>query len=255
MDKEMVLSSIYLKAVLPLLEDVLERDEEAKKIAGKWNCSIMFHVGGGGPAVTLKLKNGKCEAVRSAVSLPSVALFFPSANALNRMFGGEKVTPIPWMGFWHVGILTKFESLTKRLDHYMQPTEETLADEKSFKLIVELMLYAALNGAVQVATNDPEAAEIMSHSPDGTLEVKIMPDGPAATFTKKGDQYTVKKGPADGPAMAYMELKDFKLAYDLFNGNVDAMAALGSCDVRIRGHIPFVDNVNYCLDKVGAYLG
>lgn len=254
MDKEMVLSSIYLKAVLPLLEDVLEHDEEAKKLAGKWNCSIMFHVGGGGPAVTLKFKNGKCEAIRSAVSLPSVALFFPSSNALNRMFGGEKVVPIPWMGFWHIGILKDFDPLTKRIEYYMEPSEATLADEKKFKLIVELMLYAAINGAAQVAMNDPEAAEIMSHSPDGTLEVRIMPDGPAATLTKKGDQITVKKGRTDGPAMAYMELKDFKLAYDLFKGNVDAMAALGSCDVRIRGHIPFVDNVNFCLDKVGAYL-
>lgn len=255
MDKETVLSSIYLKAVLPLLEDILERDEEAKKIAGNWNCSIMFHVGGGGPAVTLKFKNGKCEAVRSAVTLPSVALYFPNANTLNRMFAGEKVVPIPWMGFWRLGVITKLDPLTKRIEHYMEASEETLKDEKSFKLIVELMLYAALNGAAQVAAGDEEAAEIMSHSPDGTLEVRILPDGPAATLTKKGNEYTVKKGRAEGPAMAYMELKDFELAYNLFKGNVDAMAALGSCDVRIRGHIPFVDNVNYCLDKVGAYLG
>lgn len=254
MDKEMVLGNIYLKAVLPLLEDIVEYDDEAKKITKGWKCSVMFHVGGGGPAVTLKFRDGKCDAIRSAIPLPSVAMYLPQVSSLNRMFAGENVMPIPWLGFWHPKILMDFTPLTKRLDYYMKPSDALLANEKDFKFIVELMLYAALNGAAQVGMHDPEAKEVMDHTPDGSVEIKIMPDGPAATLTKKGDMITVAKGPAPGPIAAYMELKDHKLAYDLFQGKVDAMAALGNCDVRIRGLLTFVDNINYCLDKVGTYL-
>jgi len=253
MDRDTVLANIYLKAILPLIGEVLDRDEEAKKIAGKWKCSIMLFVGGGGPGSTLVFKGGKCEGIRKKVSMPSIALFFPNAAKLNSMFEGAKVMPVPVLGIWHPMVLMKFESLAKRLDYYMKPSEDLLKDRAAFAFIVELMLYAALNGACQVAMNDPAMKEIADHTPDGVMQVSVK-DGPKAYLVKKGNDFSVFKGESQEPPKAIMEFKDIDLAYNLFKGQVDAMAALGGGDIRIRGLVPFVDNVNACLDQLGTYL-
>ena len=45
-----------------------------------------------------------------------------------------------------------------------------------------------------------------------------------------------------------------KLARDLFDGNVNALACIGSGDIRMGGMISMVDNVNRILDRVALYL-
>ena len=51
-----------------------------------------------------------------------------------------------------------------------------------------------------------------------------------------------------------MEFKDIRVARDLFDGNINAVASIGQGDVRIRGMISQVDNVNRILDRVALYL-
>jgi hypothetical protein len=254
MDKEMVLSGIYLRAVLPLLEEVVRHDTVASELVKKWKCSVMLHVGGG-PAVTLKFEGGKCEAVRERVSMPTVALYFGSAAKLNAMFAGKNVIPLPWMGFWHLGILKNFTSLSKRLDFYMKPSQELLANPEHAAFIVRLMIYAALCGAKEIAENDDHMKKtIVPATPDGTLQVEVMNGGPKAWLVKKGASFTTGKGNAPGVVDAFMEIKDVALAYQIFTGGADVMAALGAGDIRIRGLIPLVDNINALLDELSKYL-
>lgn len=255
MDKEQVLSGIYLRAVLPLLEEVVQHDTAASGLIKGWNCSIMFHVGGGGPAVTLKFKDGKCEAVRERVSMPTVAMYFGAPARLNSMFAGKNVIPLIWKGIWHFGILKNFTALSKRLDFYMKPTDELVSNPEHFPFVVRLMLYAALYGVKEVAENDDHMKKaIVPATPDGTLQIEVMGGGPRAYLIKNGTSFTAGKGNAPGEVDAFMEIKDVKLAYQLFTGGVDAMAALGAGDIRIRGMIPLVDNVNALLDELSKYL-
>jgi len=253
-EKDIVLSNIYLKAVLPLLEDIVRFDEEAKKLTAGWKCSIMFHVGNGGPATTLVFRNGNCEALRKKVTLPSIAMYFSQPSSVNRMFEGENVMPIIWTGLWHPIVLKNFIALTKRIEYYMDPADEVVKDPAAFPKIVELMLYAAVHGACQVAEHDSHVKTIAGSTPEATLQIRILPDGPAAGITKSGGTFTAFKGEAGDEPDAVMEIKDIELAYALFKGEVDAMAALGCCDIRIKGLVPFVDNVNAFLDRLGVYL-
>ena len=54
--------------------------------------------------------------------------------------------------------------------------------------------------------------------------------------------------------MAYMEFQGMHLARDLFDGNVNAIAAVGQGQVRIGGMISMIDNINRILDRVALYL-
>jgi hypothetical protein len=51
-----------------------------------------------------------------------------------------------------------------------------------------------------------------------------------------------------------MEFCDMKLARGLFDGEVDALPAVGQGQIRIGGMISQVDNINRILDRVAVYL-
>ena len=53
---------------------------------------------------------------------------------------------------------------------------------------------------------------------------------------------------------ACMEFSDIHLARDLFDGNVNAVACIGTGGIRMSGMISMIDNVNRILDRVALYL-
>ena len=53
---------------------------------------------------------------------------------------------------------------------------------------------------------------------------------------------------------AYMIFESLELARDLFDGKVNAVAAVGLGQVRVGGMISMIDNLNRILDRVSYYL-
>lgn len=51
-----------------------------------------------------------------------------------------------------------------------------------------------------------------------------------------------------------MVFGDLRVARDLFDGRINAIAAVGMGQVRISGMISQVDNINRILDRVSLYL-
>ena len=51
-----------------------------------------------------------------------------------------------------------------------------------------------------------------------------------------------------------MEFKGIKLARDLFDGKVNAVASIGEGTILMGGNISMIDNVNRILDRVALYL-
>ena len=51
-----------------------------------------------------------------------------------------------------------------------------------------------------------------------------------------------------------MRFADMKTARDLYDGRINAVAAVGMGLVRVGGMISAVDNVNRILDRVALYL-
>ena len=88
---------------------------------------------------------------------------------------------------------------------------------------------------------------------DGTAKLSIQ-GGPAAALCCRDHRLlTIHKAPEH--PLSYMEFADMHLARDLFDGKVNAIAAVGAGQVRIGGMISQIDNINRILDRVAVYLG
>ena len=88
---------------------------------------------------------------------------------------------------------------------------------------------------------------------DGTAKLSIA-GGPAAALCCRDHRITaVHETPAE--FLSYMEFESMELARTLFDGQVNAIAAVGLGQVRIGGMISQIDNINRILDRVAVYLG
>ncbi|MCB1153848.1 SCP2 sterol-binding domain-containing protein [bacterium] len=247
-----VLARLHLSAVLQNLEEIVVYDDEAGKLVQNWTHTLQFSCPGD-IACHIEFGQGKCRVVPGATTMPTLGLSFPSAQSLNNMFTGNgKALPIPWMGVWHIGLLKGFDTLSKRLEFYLQPSEETLKNRDHFKFHVQALLYTSLFGVKEVAENDPKAKPFLKGVRDGILEFRII-DGPAAHVIVKDGKLYPNKGGAINPSCV-MELSDIDSAYGLFTGSLDAMALIGSGQMRMTGFIPLADKINAALDRLPLYL-
>ncbi len=258
MDKDLILSYIYLTAILPNLEDIVQFDNEAQKIIRKWHCSILFDVSGG-PKTTLFFKDEKLEVRREKVAFPTVAFWFSKPQSLNKMFEGKTVIPLIWKGFWHVGILKNFIALTKKIEPYMKPKDkEFFKKEENLKFYLTLMLNTMMWGIKVVGESDDtfkvkRAMKVISRYQNQAFQVEILPDGPNGHITISNGSILPSRGKHPNPT-AILQVKDPEIAYKMFNNELDFMVSLGNCDLRIIGLVPFAEAISILMAKLTEYL-
>lgn len=245
------LAYINMFAVLGSLENLCELNEEARNLV-KTNkpVSVGFEVKGG-PSATLTFKDGRC-AVKEGTTGCNVKLPFSSCEKFNGLIDGT-ATPIPSKGFTKIPFLLKqFIPLTDMLSKYMRPTEEDLQDEKFFEISTVLLFNTIAVAISQIGNNDEIGKFSARHIPDGIVKLSIA-GGPAAAIEVKDHKLTTfKQNPEKYRAL--MEFGSMKLAHDLFDGKVNAIAKVGEGEIVMRGMINMIDNINRILDRVALYL-
>ena len=246
------LAYINMYAVLGTLENLCELDPKASALlTNKKPISIAFDVKGG-PVATITFKNGKCRMVDSILPDADIKIPFSSPEKFNGLIDGT-VTPIPTKGFTKIPFLLKeFKKLTDLLSSYMRAEPEKLEDEEFFRISTSLMFYTICVAVAQIGNNDEIGKFSASHMVDGDIMISIAA-GPAATVRVRNHRLvTIKKAPENPRAV--MEFSSIRLARDLFDGKVNAVACIGDGSIRMRGMISMVDNLNRILDRVGLYL-
>ena len=244
------LAYINLFAVLGALPYLCELDAEAAQLIEGKATSIGFAVKDG-PEATLFFGGGKCRMVpgtdRCEIKLP-----FSSCEKFNGMIDGT-VTPIPSKGFTRIGFLLKsFTQLTDRLSACLKPAPEALEDPEFFRISTTLMFHVITEAIAQIANEDKIGRFSASNTMDGIAKIAIK-GGPAAALVCRDHRLTtVHREPEQ--FLSYMEFQDMRLARDLFDGKVNAIAAVGLGQVRIGGQISQIDNINRVLDRVAIYL-
>ncbi len=248
-------ASIFLNGVLPLMENLVDYDQEAADaIAGK-NLVLQFDVKHG-PAAYLEMKD---SAIRHGVGIhphPDLWLTFPTAERFNRLMAGDKITPGIRKGFTRLNFLTeRFPRLGKRLNYYLQGDGQQAEGPEARQFLVKLGIRIMLGGMVAVANDDPSLAQIAEATPVGTLMVNVLPDGPTGTFTKSADNFfsTTFDQPVEHPN-AVMELASLDAAKQLIDGDLSAVVAIGTGDVRVRGFIPLIEKVNIFLGRFSSLM-
>ena len=225
-------------------------DKEATELIKGKSVSVGFAVKDG-PEATLFFGSGKCR-MAPGVDRCQVKLPFSSCEKFNGLIDGT-VTPIPSKGFTKIGFLTgPFTKLTDRLTAFLKPDPAALEDPEFFRVSTTLMFHVIAEAIAQIANHDSIGQFSASNIVDGTAKLAVS-GGPAAALCCRDHRITaVHQAPAE--YLSYMEFQDMALARALFDGNVNAIAAVGLGQVRIGGMIAQVDNINRILDRVAVYL-
>lgn len=242
---------INLYALLGTLENLCEMDQKAKDMLKDIKpVSIGFEVKGG-PAATIRFSNSGCR-MEDGVSKCDIKLPFGTCEKFNGMIDGT-VTPIPSKGFTKIQFLLKtFTALTDRLAEFMRPDPEALKDPEFFKISTTLTFYTITVAISQIGNQDSIGQASASYMVDGDLKISIK-DGPSSLIRVKDHHLVTIKQEPEAPR-AIMEFGSMQLAYDLFNGNVNALACIGNGTIQMKGMISLLDNMNRMLDRVGLYL-
>jgi hypothetical protein len=252
MSYDLIKANLNLYAVLRNLEDLVAHDPETARTVKDWQVSIQFSVRGG-PQLHVSFDKGVCRVGRGRHPNPSVKLFFTSPSHLNRMMDGE-ANPIPLKGFTRIGFLTKeFPKATDRLEYFLKPTDERLQDPTYLALNTRMTLNTAAFSVGELAPLDHLAKLNAAHIQDGTVLIKILPDGPAACVTFDGGRIDAAKEEVSRPT-ARLQLRNMQVANDFFNGKLDLFTAATTGDVMIKGQTPMLDALGLILDRIPVYL-
>lgn len=245
------LAYINMFAVLGSLENLCDLSEDARNLVKTDKpVSVGFEVKDG-PSATLTFTDGYCKLTEGTDKC-QVKLPFSSCEKFNGLIDGT-VTPIPSKGFTKISFLLKqFTPLTDMLAKYMRPSEEDLKDEKFFEISTKLLFYTIVSAISQIGNNDKIGSFSASLIPDGVVKLAIT-GGPSAGIEVKNHKLnTVKAEPEKFRAV--MEFGSMKLAHDLFDGKVNAIAKVGEGEIMMKGMINMLDNINRILDRVALYL-
>lgn len=244
------LAYINLYGILGAIPAMLEISPEAKKILGKGACAIGFAVKDG-PSATLSFAGGRC-ILKDGVDDCTVKLPFASPEKFNGLIDGT-VTPVPTKGFTKLPfLLSKFTKLTDLLTKYLRPTEEDMKDPAFARISTTLLFGVITRAVVQIGNHDKVGKASASYIVDGVIKLSAE-GGPAfAIQAKKNKLYTMPKVPEK--ITASMTFRDLDTARALFDGKINAVASIGTGDVRMAGMISQIDNVNRILDRVALYL-
>ncbi|NIA14099.1 MAG: hypothetical protein GWP08_08455 [Nitrospiraceae bacterium] len=252
MDTNLIKAHINLFAVLQNLEDLVKLDDQSAQMARTWDLSIQFSVMGG-PSAHVIFKDGACTHGIGKYAAASIKLLFTSPAHLNAMFDG-KGTPIPLKGFSKLGFLSRdFAKLTGRLSYFLRPEEAKNPSDDYSRISTVLLFHTAFFAVGELVQLDTVSRKVVACIPDGTLQVEILPDGPAVFLDFHDGKARVAKGYTDKP-IAVMSFRDFGVANVLLTGQLDGFLGLAEGKVMIRGLIPFISNVNLILDRVKAFL-
>lgn len=246
-----VLARCNLFAVLGAIPHLIALVPEAFDLVADKSLRVGFTIRKG-PKATLILNKGKASMVQGLENC-DVKLWFPSPEKFNAMIDG-KGSPIPVSGFQHLGfLLGGFSKLTDLLSAYLRPTPEKLRDPEFFARSTTLMLYVIGRAIVQIGNHDKVGKFSASNIVDGKIKLGIG-DSLAVAIHAKNGRLCFNAGPAEGGVTSQMVFTDLQTARDLFDGRINAIAAVGMGQVRISGMVSQVDNVNRILDRVAIYL-
>lgn len=246
-----VLARCNLFAVLGAIPHLLKLDPEAAALVAGKNIKVGFAVHNG-PHATLIFKDGEAEMVKGTDHC-SIKLWFPTVEKFNALIDGTG-TPIPVSGFHHIGfLLGAFTKLTDLLSAYLRPDPEKLSDPVFFEQSTTLMLYVIGRAIVQIGNHDKVGQFSASNIVDGKILLGVG-DDLAVAIHCKDHHLMFNQTPNRESISSQMVFTDLQTARDLFDGRINAIAAVGMGQVRISGMISQVDNVNRILDRVAIYL-
>ena len=250
MKDERVLAGCNLFGVFGAIPALVELDPEAQKLIKNKKISMGFAVKNG-PSATLCFWKGTASLV-PGIQKCNIKLSFEDCKSFNAMIDGNG-TPKISKGILHAGfLLKKFTKLTDLLSSYLRPDPEALKDPDFFERSTKLMLHVIAGAISEVGNHDKIGKFSASNIVDGTVKLSIANCETVGIDVKNHRLTALHTAPET--SLSEMTFDSVETARDLFDGKINAIAAVGLGKVRVGGMISQVDNINRILDRVALYL-
>lgn len=247
---ERTLAYINMYAILGGLTALCDIATEAGAILGRASCSIGFAVKDG-PHATLNFVGGRCR-LTDGTDESDILLRFPSCDKFNKMINGE-YTPVPVRGLTKVSfLLGKFKKLTDLLEAYLRQTSDKLLDDGFMRQSTLIMFRVIVAAVAQIGNYDKIGSFSASNIVDGVIKFEIIGCAKAALAVEGHRLTLLDRVPKN--ITSYMSFADIKSARDIFDGNINAVTAVGEGTVRMGGIISQIDNINKIMSRVELYL-
>ena len=249
---DLIKAHLYLHAVLPQLEEVVRVDAAAQAVVAGWRSSIALQVAGG-PGVRLEVAEGRLRALRRGHGLPSLGLLLASPAAAVRMFEAGGATPLPWMGGWRLRLIGGLRALSGRLQYYLKADRDRLHSDGAFAAAVLIRLAVLVYAIAVLAECWEEGRRIAADgAADGVIAIGVA-GAPPLQLSSVGGRLTAARA-TDRSANVAVEFADPAAAYGILSGSADLWTAIGTGDVRLRGHLLLLDPILQLMARVGGFL-
>lgn len=246
------LAYINLQAILGTIPLLCELDEAAAELIRDQEVILGISVKNG-PSGSLVFSGGSCWFTDTCDAC-HIKLSFSSPEKFNGMIDGT-VTPIPSKGFTRLGfLLKKFVPLTDILSRYLRATEEDLADDRFFEISTRLMFRVIAAAIACIGNEDSVGQASASYITDGVVQLAIGGENELVHTLVSQNHKLSLCAEQRNDVTAFMKFEDMRTARALFDGKLNAVAAVGLGKVRVGGMISQVDNINRILDRVALYL-
>ena len=242
---------LYIHAVLPALETLLEHSEEARKRLGNRDFKIRITILGVTTS-TLHFKNQKLHILTKPAKA-DIHLTFEKPSQIIELLK-EKRPSFPHLEFpqnpcpQHLHILP---TLLHILDKRLSPPK----DKTSLLLHVRLLLDIAYKAVPYFAKHDPSTKEILQNTPYGLLLLQVKGTDISGWIHWDGRSVeTSTQSPPHQPPDTLITFNDPLTAYYAFHEKLDTHAAIGLHQMSIEGNLPFADKISALLERLNLVL-
>ncbi len=250
---EILRATTFLKAALPLLEEVAESDEEVKKMIAPWNFAVQLQVKTGSPAAYVLFENGTLKVEQGKHANPLITMTFKEVKLMNDFFAGKMVLP-SIKGLNHPVILIKF-LLKLFMKLKMLMPEYKCKNEAEKELKVRMLIYMVSFALQEMSRGGDEYVYRMTKTAHKKIvEFLVLPEGPAAYI--KINEGVIKgiKGRTNRRPYCSMDFKDLESALMVLTNQVGPLDANKQGLVTSRGTPEYSIKIGGLMQRVNNFL-
>ena len=247
---------LYLNAVLPAFEDLLQQNERAQSILAERDFSLRFQTSSGLKS-TLLFRDQDCQFIKTGHPSSDIVLHFLTEEQLNNEFENQGFRiPLPIKGASRIKDIKVFKALSAELEASLRPNEARLADPVFHEFHVALQLGIALRAVIELTLHERRSRRIMAETPEGIAFFSIGAEGEGygAWLEWRDGRITAGKGQPEHAPDVTVTFANAETALKAVGNCIDVMAAIGLGDIQVTGLVPLADALGYIFERIPLYI-
>lgn len=238
---------LALEAALPALGLLAPHDADLRRAAaGPRDFAVALSARGVPAACRLAFAADGSVSAAALSRGGDLRLWFPSAAQFLRATAQKTALALPLGGWTSLGQLGRFQAAGARLDALLRDASVAPA------LFAYGNLAVGLAGACAWLRHAPTAPAHRAALGDGVITF-ACPALPAPLWIDLG-ALASGVGPAPRPPVAELTFADLDTLLAELDHSLDALAALGGGELRIRGHLLIAERLSLVLNEVSRLL-